>query len=217
MRAEVRTRTSAGLTTGIAVVRQLGAERLVLQRRASIQAADAPVGLGGHAQGRAGEVMMLGPRLAVHDVRQAPARVALASPAHRAGQARDVIGVQFDEAGDHRGSAREMGQLAGQPILGRRRIGIGGGDQPVAASQRFEPVGGSIHPQAPRRPRTGAGPVQDGDDQAQAPRRRRVRPSRSRRCRRRRRGSSRTPRVPPSGARARRGRRRWCPPRRAPG
>ena len=60
--------------------------------------------------------MMLCPRVVAGDLRQAQAGIALAPPAHRSGHTRDLVGIQLDQAGDHRGALRDMGQLPGQPI-----------------------------------------------------------------------------------------------------
>jgi hypothetical protein len=112
---------------------------------------------------------MLGARLPPGDSRQPPSRIVLAPPYHRLREAHDIIRIQVDQTRDHRGATRQMRQLSSQPVLGRRRVGVGGGDQAVRVSQRFEPVGRGIHAQAPRRSRARTRALQDGERKAQAP------------------------------------------------
>ena len=110
--------------------------------------------------------MVDGGRIALTDGVQTPLRVGLAATPDLVRQPPDISGIELDHAADRLGTPGQVRQLTFEPIHGRSRVGVGGGDQPVRQPEGLEPLGRGIHPESPGRSRSRAGAVQHREPQA---------------------------------------------------
>jgi hypothetical protein len=131
------------------VARETLGEGLVLQRRARLHSADAPVGLGGHAERGAGEVMVRGVGVRAVQAPQPSRGVSLPGGEQRRRQLSGLRGVELDVARDDRGPERQMRELVCQPVGRGPRIGVGGRDQTPGPPELEQPRAREIHARPP--------------------------------------------------------------------